>query len=65
MQIELLSNTMFGKVGDIVNVSPGVAEQMIRNRDAKPVAVVESKSLSAAGTGRAKRLELSNKAVGA
>ena len=56
---------MFGKVGDTVNVSPGVAEQMIRNRDAKPVAVVESKSLSAAGTGRAKRLELSNKAVGA
>lgn len=38
MQIELLSNTAFGKVGDIVNVSAGVGERMIRNRDAKAVA---------------------------
>lgn len=61
MQIELLSNTAFGKVGDIVNVSAGVAERMIRNRDAKAVTVAKDEKRLA----RPLKVRPENKSVGA
>lgn len=65
MKVQLLSNTAYGKIGDVVNVSPGVGERMIQNRDAMPVVSDLTDTPAKRGPGRPPKIRPENKSVGA
>lgn len=59
MQIKLKINTAYGKIGDTVTVSPSIGSRLIATGQAEAV------SAEPRAAGRAKKLKIDNKAVGA